>query len=426
MLIYAFGFQLNLTQLKLQKTGIFTVVTEPSGAKIYIDGDLQINPFKFYSQTEHYVKTPSKLKNIIPGEHDIRIELDGYWPWEKKLTINPGETVFAENIRLFVKKLPLMMLPVNKQDFEIAQISPDKQELALIANDQLTILNLKKETTTANVKLMRSGIETITWSPNNKFVLIGTTIFDINKQSLLNLNEYTGNTPTNLKWSVDSDTIYYQNNSNIYTFTISNQAVKKIITAKIDDYLIKDNSLYYLATNSQDTVLHIYDLGSQKDKGQINLAHGNYRFINPDNTYLNLYNADLEKLTLIEILSPLAEKYNHKEINNFKQGFWSKDQLFYSNDFEISVWDSRDNSNTILTRLSGKILDVLWHPSNNHLIYRTATAVTVLELDKRDQHNTTLLTTLNNINYVALNQDGTLLYIFGDIGNRSGLYRLEL
>ena len=53
-----------------------TVKSTPDGADIMLDG-------KFVGST------PSTFQ-IEPGDHSVRVELDGFLPWEKSLTITPG------------------------------------------------------------------------------------------------------------------------------------------------------------------------------------------------------------------------------------------------------------------------------------------------------------------------------------------------
>jgi len=425
MLMYAFGFKFNLSQMQLQKTGMLVLETEPTGAKIYLDGKLEINPFKFYSKNNRYTKTPTKIKNIVPGEHTIRMELDGYWEWEKRLTIRPGETVFAENVVLFEKKLPLILSNQGKDSLQAIQISQDKEKIALINHNQLTILNLKKGKELARETLPTITSQEIIWSKDNKKIIIDTIIFDINAEEIINLKDYVNGNPHNLKWE-NNNNLYYQNNSGVHVFNLNNKKTERLVTAKIEDYLIKGNELFYLATNSQKTALYVYNLNEEKNIGQINLTRGAYQFIHQENKYINLYDSAGQKIYLLEVMSPWTDKYNLKEINNVKTSVWSGDQLFYHNDFEISIWDSRDNGDTLLTRLSEKINEIVWHPSNNYIIYSTNKEINTLELDKREKHNTNTLTALDQIDFIAIDQDGNQLYFYAEIGNQTGLYKLEI
>ena len=72
-------------------TGSVTVITKPSNAKIYIDGN--------------YVGNSTKnVKELIVGQHDLKVELDGYYWQNKKAIIRENRDT---TISFTLRKLPL-------------------------------------------------------------------------------------------------------------------------------------------------------------------------------------------------------------------------------------------------------------------------------------------------------------------------------
>lgn len=61
-------------------TGRLVIRSQPLEANIYIDGNLA-------------GKSPYDGKTLSPGTHKIRVLKEGYEPWEKDVTVKPGETV---------------------------------------------------------------------------------------------------------------------------------------------------------------------------------------------------------------------------------------------------------------------------------------------------------------------------------------------
>jgi hypothetical protein len=61
-------------------TGSVSVSSEPSGAKIYLDG------------TDTGKITDSELEGILVGEHTVSVSLGGYEPSSKEITVDEGET----------------------------------------------------------------------------------------------------------------------------------------------------------------------------------------------------------------------------------------------------------------------------------------------------------------------------------------------
>src|SRR3989344_4788562 len=67
--------------------------------------------FKF--NKNNFIVTPAKIKNLLPGEYNLSLELNGYSGWQKKLTIYPGSSTFAEDIYLFKNDLPVQIFPAK-------------------------------------------------------------------------------------------------------------------------------------------------------------------------------------------------------------------------------------------------------------------------------------------------------------------------
>src|SRR5277367_2322874 len=81
------GFVINPLTHRMVKTGLVYVSTNPPDATVYIDGRLA------------HQKTPTVLRDLTPGEHFIRIELNGYNDWERNIPIlGKKATVLANTL----------------------------------------------------------------------------------------------------------------------------------------------------------------------------------------------------------------------------------------------------------------------------------------------------------------------------------------
>lgn len=83
---YARGYRFNWGQFKFSPNGLFVAKSEPTGAQIFINGDLK-------TATDATV-------SLSPGTYDVSIRKDGYIPWEKRLSIDK-EVVTVATINLF-------------------------------------------------------------------------------------------------------------------------------------------------------------------------------------------------------------------------------------------------------------------------------------------------------------------------------------
>lgn len=71
VILYAKGYRIEQTGLR--ETGQLVLKSQPDAASVFING-------KFVAAT-------NSTMNLEPGEYDVRIVKDGYFPWEKKLKI---------------------------------------------------------------------------------------------------------------------------------------------------------------------------------------------------------------------------------------------------------------------------------------------------------------------------------------------------
>lgn len=80
------GYQIDITKKSLTPTGILVVTSDPDGAQVLIDGVL---------------KTATNTTiNLAPGKYDVKIQKEGFAPWEKEVEIKQEE-VFKTNAFLF-------------------------------------------------------------------------------------------------------------------------------------------------------------------------------------------------------------------------------------------------------------------------------------------------------------------------------------
>lgn len=94
-LLYASGYRFNWENRSIVKTGILSITGRPREANVYMNNRLVASALPFRSI------------QLIPGSYQIRVEKDGYFTWEKNLTVHPRETTFATEITLWRKEKPM-------------------------------------------------------------------------------------------------------------------------------------------------------------------------------------------------------------------------------------------------------------------------------------------------------------------------------
>jgi hypothetical protein len=427
--LYASGYKLG-SGFKVEKTGILILNSKPTGAKIYIDGKVQKDFFKqFYAPENSYVLTPAKIKDVLPGEYKIRIALDGYWDWEKKLEVKPGQSTYAETVNLFKNNLPLLL---SEGTYQGAKISPDKKNIFLASQEAFRIYNISDNELKIDIaRSATSSADTsslgVFWMGNNKIFFEGA-VYDINsKASTSPLNGINAKNIRNIEFDQSMpDNIFYRFDTTVNRYDLNNSQNTVLLDSKfIKNIFPKNNYLFYIEQNNISTDLVVFYINSLTEEKRISVPTSDYSFIHPESGYINLYDDSHHILYIIDPFSaiqPLKES-----INNVTHSEWINDQkLLYANDFEIWTLDLNTLQKTLLNRISDKIRDVIWHPSNNYVLYSTDSSVSVIELDDRDKYNITKIIKLNSIEDLFINEQGDSLFFLTKIGSQEGMYKLAI
>jgi len=425
--LYAAGYKINFSKGFIQKTGMLVLDSKPEGARIFLNNKPQQFFFKKYytkftgQEESSYINTPAKIKNLLPGEYRVRLELEGYWPWEKKLKILPGVTTYAEDINLFKKNTPLIIL--NKK-ITNTQISYNKEYIAALNNSDINLIKLDDDEI-INKTINNQASSGPVWSWDSKKILLNTLVLNDKLEVEKNLNKIIKNI-YNPKWDLNnSNIIYYQNKNGLNKFDLKTSINETLFRENnIIDYLIKDNYVFLIRQIGRTTNLEI--LKNKKLIKSIKLPFSDaYTFVNPRNKFLNIYDKKYHILYLINkdlFLSPLQEIISGVTISK-----WVKDDLLlYAREFELWLFDVKHNQKILLTRISQKINNIEWYPSNNYVFYATDYGIYNIELDKREKRNITELIKLENLKNMYLDKDGKNIYFYAKIGNQEGIYKLNI
>ena len=418
--LYASGYKIG-QEFRIEKTGILILDSKPAGATIYLDDKAQrVFWKKYFNPEESYIQTPAKIKNLLPGEYFVRIEAPGYWPWQKKLKIEPGQSTFAEDVRLFKKDLPTNVVEGSFQEI-LFQENPNYLFLKNGTNTQL--LNLEHESIEKTINV--DSLSAPDWNANFNVFSFGEKIYTLNKEeenqkySSRELGEGFFDFSEN-----DSGLLYFYDGKSINSFDLKNQSISELVkTNDISNFIQKDNFLFYTHQEINSTNLLAWSLNDKLIKKQISLPASEYKFVNKNHKLINLLDTRHSILYLIDPLSPIQPLKD--TINNINKFEWIDENiLIYANNFEIWIYNLNNLEKTLLTRISEKIDRIIPHPSKNYIIFSTDTKINILELDNREKRNITELISLNKIKDPVMTKNGEVLFFLARIGKQEGLYKL--
>ena len=89
ILSFALGYKFDPRTFKFTQAGLISIKTNPQGAHIYLDSKLLDE------------KTPVTIQELLPGIYNMRLELEGYYPWLAQVNVEPRKVIRFEKVILF-------------------------------------------------------------------------------------------------------------------------------------------------------------------------------------------------------------------------------------------------------------------------------------------------------------------------------------
>lgn len=415
--LYATGYKISLSSLQrggavIQKTGILVLDSKPKGADISLLRRFRGLLFNDDVLKNKKLKTPYKIKNLLPGEYVLNLNLDGYWPWQQKINIYPGHSTYIEDIVLFKRSLPISFFSANTQDISLCLL--DKK---IILQDDNKLIDLKSE---QEVQL-GSSVNEIEFLGPSRVILNNSLLFDYDKNKYVDLPKNIS--PVNNKLKIKNDYLFYlEGGLKKYSFS----SKKKSTVFSLDgiiDYDFYNNFYFLIREEKAEIFFQIYYYRQKELFRSIKLPlSDNYEIIplSFNSSFVYVYDKSLRKIYIINT----AFKFNSywsvvDNVNGFN--FIDANNFIYYSDSEIYMFNSILAEKFLLGRFDSKIKGLVWHPKN-YIIYSNEKEIVILDL-KYDKQAINLVSLEKGGNLV-LDKIGSVLYFTGKIGNQEGLYKL--
>src|ERR1035437_9809308 len=164
-----YGLNLNGSGPILAGTGLLVATSSPDGAQVIING--------------HLTTATDNTINLAPGEYDVKIFKEGYFPWQKKITIKK-EVVSKADALLFPTAPQLTSItnvgiqnPVldptdTKLAYTVASQSATKNGIYVLDMSIRPIITLQNASTQlVDDTIVSFSRSTFTWSPDSAQML---------------------------------------------------------------------------------------------------------------------------------------------------------------------------------------------------------------------------------------------------------------
>jgi PEGA domain len=221
------GFVINPLTHRLEKTGLVYVSTNPPDATVYIDGRVSNQ------------KTPTAIRDLTPGEHFIRIELNGYNDWERNIPVVGKKATVLANTLLIPEEWPIKK--ISRQPYQ--NIFFAAKDILIATNPILkdidifnTSQGIGKSLFSRNSFYATGNLMRLYNEPQSPFILLEANIKDKHKFLWVNLKENPAliedisdlfaEIPTSIAWNnSDNENIFAFYPKNIYRINIKDKAI---------------------------------------------------------------------------------------------------------------------------------------------------------------------------------------------------------
>lgn len=374
-IFYFQGYRFDFENKKLTQTGGFYIQAIPNSVEIYINE-------KLTKKTSFFLGF-ALIENLLPKKYKIRVEKEGFYPWEKELEIEKNKVTEAKYIILFPKNIKFNTITKN---IENLWFSPDGKKIILLEKEDKS-WSLKLYDTEKRIKshlISATDISSkdvnlikIEFSDNQNEIYLDVGTEEKEQYFILGLEKFPPKLMEREIIPPVENTIISQKINNDYYYLDS------------EGYLFKNelkiNEKPFPVQNETEYKLVVFqDFIFLKEEGVI-----------------YLFNPELKSFEKL-----------FERVNNFKISPDNK-KIVFSSDFEIWLFFLGENKEKIfLSRFAEKIGDIYWL-NPDYLIFNAGNKIKITEIDKRDKLNIIDIAEFNAPK-IFWNQNERKIYLFSE------------
>jgi hypothetical protein len=332
--IFARGYRLDTNNgFKLKVTGLLSATSKPKSASVYVDNLL--------------VTATDDTLNLTPGNYQIKISKDGYFPWEKNIQIKP-ELVYQTDAQLFRSSSELK--PITQSKIINPVTSPD------------------------GTKIIYAVASTSATSKENGLYLLELTelplLMSKSTQRLLSLNS------TYLDWSK-------------YSFEFSPNSKQVLATSKINpniylfslDQALNSKNLFDVSSRLSQIKSDWQNIQTQNTQAKLEKLPIELRSIIATDSAILSFNTSEDKI--LYQVSDSAKLSQHFITPPPAQSTQTQQRILQKDSYYI--YDLKDDTNFLIGDSS--MSQISWLPYSNNIIYFQDKKINVIEYDRTNYQN---------------------------------------
>ncbi len=366
VILYGSGYRFGFDNGKpaLSGTGILVATSTPDGAEVTIDG--------------HLTTATNNTINLLPGEYDVKISKEGYFSWEKKITVQ----------KEVVSKADALLLPN----------APKLENITLtgVSDPTLDPSLTKIAYTIASQSALKNGVYVLDMNGGSLLSLGGNTTQIAN-------DTFDQFSQAELSWSADGKSV-------IASISANRSSPSK--------YLLQANTLNQ---NPQDVTETFSDLQAQWDKDKLDKQTALLDTLQPQLKQIAINNFDIKAWSVDEtkfIYVATQSAIIPTIINPPLIGTDSTPETRNITTDNVYVYDIKEDKNFLITGKGnglGNTYQLAWLPDSKHLVFVHDKKIDIMDYDGANQ------TTIYAGPFIGIYAfpwpDGTKIAILTNLGN---------
>lgn len=429
---YAAGYNFDWKTGDIQRTAILIVETMPRGATITLEAQASREHNWLYEivYNDITLQTPEKVRNLLPGDYRIRLEKEGYLPYERRLHLEGGTTTVLNDIPLFRAPAPQ---PVVVGDIKAAALAPDERQLATVVDNSLRVVdtnNGRQVTGSLADSIAGTNDVSLAWSADSGRVLVSANGFDVyaaaSGERLFSVAQLLPQAPQLAAWDAgDGAVLYALAGATIYRINSDDQTAEPVWSGLSGVAAIagQNDILYAVTTGANESVLRMYQMANATPLKAVFLPHGSeYRLqLHGDTAYVHETRRRVLYLVKPGMFLPLDATL--AGVEDFSV---AGDTVTYWNRFELWRYHAHAGDKVLIARLSSPVHQGLPYIDNRYLLYSTDAALNIAELKDGHYRASFPLLDWQGVSQLFVNRAGTDMYLVSPHGETKALYHAKL
>lgn len=378
----------------MQPTGIISITSDPSGAEVYVDGELEDT-------------TPASVRFVPTGDYTIQLHKNGYWDWQKRLPVVAGHVTYTNPNP--EKQILLKRETPQELATEVTTYAAYSKGLVYTNGLTLTLIpNLDEPDRTTRTTVPELPLKLIT-NPQSPFIGIQSA------HSFYILNP-DGSVVTDITKQLPAVTQVALTETVVLALTLDHtllalpfeklNAKPLVLASNVYSFHVRESDIYYI----------------QKEKETGNLYHATVSVSGLANDQLLTQNIPTQEARLYIDSTKAVFVLSNKTLYRVNaqpeviatEVTTSSDTtgtLSYTAAGELWWYDSSRNTGQLVSRSGEGFTENIVQPSLQYALFAQGKQLVALELDDRGEQNRYVLDSGDQLTHLQYLNDTTLAYL---------------